>query len=144
MATIKTGQIAFETDDASRIVTVVYFGPVTEQDVLDFYAADTLSVHIIECYDFLVDQRHTYYQAPEGAIERLGQMLRARLGGARLDTSKRRIALVRREQPDTFVMTHGAPMRQEFGSELVRYFNDMDEARAWLGQGRDARAGKNV
>jgi len=137
-----SGQIAFEIDDAKRIVTVVYLGPVTEQQVLDFYVADTLSAHIIECYDFLVDQRHSLYRAPEGAIERLGKALRQRAGVPRLDISRRRIALVRRDQPEAFAATHGAPMRAEFGTEFVRYFNDMDEARAWLRAGREERAGK--
>jgi hypothetical protein len=138
-----SGQVAFEIDDATRTATVVYFGQLTEQQVLDFYSSEALPPHVIETYDFLVDQRHTKYQPAEGAIHRLAAALRQRVGAPRLDLSRRRIALVRRDQPDSFAMTHGAPMRVEFGSDFVRYFDDIEAARAWLRQGH-AEADRSV
>lgn len=54
---------------------------------------------------------------------------------AGVGSDQRRIAAVRRDNPEVYAATHGAHAQTEVGQARLRYFNDIDAARAWLKSG---------
>jgi len=64
------GQIAFEIDAEQRIATIVFFGPVSDQQVIDFYATGAIDQAAIDGFGCLFDLRHTKW-IPDPATVRL-------------------------------------------------------------------------
>jgi hypothetical protein len=132
------GQIAFDIDEAEGIATIVYLGMVTDQMAHDFYLAGHVDAGVVAGLDFLVDMRHTHWQPSADTIATIAAYVRQVRSRAGADAAPLRIASVRADNTDVHSILHGAPMRTGFGEETMRYFDNMDEARAWLKQSRQA------
>lgn len=127
-----TGQIAFEIDEETLIATVVYFGPINDDQVRDFYLSGQLDAAASAGYNFLLDLRHTHWHAkPETIravalhVRRLWQASPPRPGGGR-------IASVRPKTSTPAANRRDAHLREEFGSDQIRDFEDIGKARVWL------------
>lgn len=129
---MQSGHIGVEIDDAAKLVMVAYIGPVTDQQVLAFYAGILKESPRVVAYDVLADLRLTSYVPGPGIVQAIGELVGAT--GRRVG----RIAAVRRERPELYAATDGRPMREVFGIDNVRFFNDIAEARAWLATARTA------
>lgn len=127
-----SGQIAFEIDDGARLATIVFLGCVTDQQLIELYAAGGFDNAATSGYRFLFDLRHTAW-IPDGAtIRQLALRMRLLREKAGLGPDKRRIAIVRRDNPEVYAATLGAKTQAEIGQERLRYFNDICAARLWL------------
>lgn len=124
------GQIGVEIDATAGMVTVVYFGAVTDEQVLAFYTGLLQETPQAVEYDILIDLRHTTYIPSSETIQALGQFARG------IERKKGRIAAVRRERPEVYTAMQGGRMLDEFGSDKMRFFDGLDAARAWLLAGR--------
>ncbi len=124
------GQIGVEIDATAGMVTVVYFGAVTDEQVLAFYTGLLQETPQAVEYDILIDLRHTTYIPSSETIQALGQFARS------IERKKGRIAAVRRERPEVYTAMQGGRMLDEFGSDKMRFFDGLDAARAWLLAGR--------
>lgn len=124
------GQIGVEIDATAGMVTVVYFGAVTDEQVLAFYTGLLQETPQAVEYDILIDLRHTTYIPSSETIQALGQFARS------IERRKGRIAAVRRERPEVYTAMQGGRMLDEFGSDKMRFFDGLDAARAWLLAGR--------
>ncbi len=132
---MQSGHIGVEIDDAAKLVMVAYIGPVTDQQVLAFYAGILKDAPRVVEYDVLADLRLTSYVPGPGIVQAIGELVGA--VGRRVG----RVAAVRRERPELYAATDGRPMREVFGTDNVRFFNDITEARGWLAAMR-AKAGE--
>jgi len=124
------GQIGVEIDAAAGMITVVYFGAVTDAQVLAFYTGLVQETPQAIEYDILIDLRHTTYIPSSETIQALGLLVRNN------PRKKGRIAAVRRERPEVYTAMQGGRMLDEFGSDRMRFFDGLDAARAWLLAGR--------
>jgi hypothetical protein len=136
-----SGQIAFEIDEAERIATIVFLGPIAEQQVIDFYMSGVVDQAGIDGFDFLFDLRHTKWIPDPATIRVLGLYMRQVRAKAGAGPDSRRIAAVRRDQPEVYASLHGAATQAELGTERLRYFDDIEQARLWVKAGRAPTAG---
>ncbi|MEK9970420.1 MAG: hypothetical protein VW600_14865 [Ferrovibrio sp.] len=118
--------LAYEFDEAARIVNVVYIGAIEDAEVLDFYG-DLLRLRPdAPGYDFLVDMRYTEWLASPAMLATLDALFRFDSPQPRL----RRVAIVRK---DTVARDRTQQdLLRNLKSREVRYFTDMDVARVWL------------
>lgn len=123
-----SGQIAFEIDEAVRLVTVVYAGPVQDEQVIGFYEKLFGDRPDLAEYGFLVDSRYSVWIADEATLARVAEVTKPPVAFA----GSRRIAMVRRERAEVISAGRGRLMQDAFGKSVVRYFNDLDSARRWL------------
>lgn len=119
-------QIAYEVDDISRIITVVYIGALTDFDVLGFYRGLLGNRPDAPDYDFLLDMRYTDWSARLETIAEIDALFN---DGNRMDA--RRIAVVRKEhavmyERDSALKRHG------IGRRHVQYFATLETGRNWL------------
>ncbi len=127
-----SGQVAFEIDDDERLTTIVFLGPVTDQQIIDLYTAGGFDDAAISGYNFLFDLRHTRWIPDPATVRQLALRIRQIREQAGAGADQRRIAAVRRDNPEVYAATHGARTQTEVGQERLRYFNDIDAARVWL------------
>lgn len=118
--------LAYEIDSATRIITVVYIGTLTDDEVIGFYA-DLADRHAeaLTC-DYLLDMRYTEWRATPDVIDSID-----RLFNRKRTDYRRRIAIVRKaviaiNKQQEIVLRAGLQGR------IIRYFTDMDVAQAWL------------
>jgi len=133
---VLSGQIAFEIDDDERLTTIVFLGPVTDLQVVELYSAGGFDEAAISGYNFLFDLRHTRWIPNPATIRQLALRMRQVREEAGAGTDQRRIAAVRRDNPEVYAATHGARTQAEIGRERLRYFDDIAAARVWLKGGK--------
>lgn len=129
---VLSGQIAFEIDDGARLATIVFLGCVSDQQLIELYSAGGLDDAAINGYNFLFDLRQTAWIPDAATIRQLALRMRQVLERAGAGTDKRRIAIVRRDNPEVYAATRGAKTQAEIGQERLRYFSDICAARFWL------------
>ncbi|MBP6819739.1 MAG: hypothetical protein KBC46_10600 [Ferrovibrio sp.] len=129
---ILSGQVAFEIDDDERLTTIVFLGPVSDQQVIELYTAGGFDNAAISGYNFLFDLRHTRWIPNPATIRQLALHMRQVREQAGTGPDQRRIAAVRRDNPEVYAATHGARTQAEIGQQRLRYFNDICAARLWL------------
>lgn len=118
--------LAYDIDDALQIVTVVYIGDVTDDEVVDFYS----SLHdrrpdVVDC-DYLLDMRYTDWRASPEMIARLRALFSRGVVNRR-----RRMAIVRKSDAMANKMQESV-MREGIDWRIIQYFSQMDAARDWL------------
>lgn len=123
---VTSEHLAYEIDAAARIVTVVYIGALSDSEVLAFYAELVTDVPDAPTYDYLLDLRYTDWLASPEMIARLDQLFQRRL-----TDHLRRIAVVRKTVTLAAKQQEVA-LKQGLNQRMVRYFTEMDAARAWL------------
>lgn len=123
---VTSEHLAYEIDVAARMVTVVYIGAPTDNEVLSFYAS--LIAHYPDApnYDYLLDMRYTDWLASPEMIGRLDQLFRRRP-----TDYLRRIAIVRKTLDSTNMRQEQA-LHEGLNNRAIRYFIDMEPARRWL------------
>jgi hypothetical protein len=118
--------LAYEIDAASRIVTVVYIGLLTDDEVVEFYAQLVAEAPDAPTYDYLLDMRYTDWRASPEAIVQLDQLFQHRL-----TDHLRRIAIVRKTV-SLATRQQEVALRQGLNKRIVQYFTNMETARSWL------------
>lgn len=125
-APVACEHLAYEFDEAARIVSVVYIGHVDDAEVLAFYENLLRQRPDAPTYDFMVDMRYTDWAAAPEVVAAIDALFRVDHPQPRL----RRVAVVRKN----------AGRRDRTLSELlrglknreVRYFNLLEMAQGWL------------
>jgi hypothetical protein len=125
-APVACEHLAYEVDEAARIVTVVYIGDVDDAQVLAFYENLLRQRPDAPTYDFMVDMRYTEWAAACDVLATIDAMFRVDHPQPRL----RRVAVVRKDaglrNNSQSKLLHGLKNRE------VRYFKALEMAQAWL------------
>lgn len=119
--------LAYEIDEISRIITVVYIGVLTDADVLAFYRSLVQHRPDAPDYDFLLDLRYTAWSAQADTIIEIEALFDV----AARDTG-RRIAVVRKGTAIVFEQVKSELVRQGIGDRTIRYFDSLNMAQDWL------------
>jgi len=119
--------LAYEIDEISRIITVVYIGVLTDADVVAFYRSLVQQRPDAPDYDFLLDLRYTAWSAQADTIVEIESLFDL----ASRDTG-RRIAVVRKGASVAMEQMKSELVRQGIGDRTIRYFGSLDVAQDWL------------
>lgn len=119
--------LAYDIDEISRIITVVYIGALTDAAVVTFYRDLVQRRPDAPDYDFLLDMRYTAWAAEAQTIVDIDQLFNeaGRLAG-------RRIAVVRKGNAAIFETMTSELVRVGIGERVIRYFDLLDAAQDWL------------
>lgn len=118
--------LAYDIDDATRIVTIVYIGDVEDDEVIDFYTGlHRLRPDAVNC-DYLLDMRYTDWRASPEMVARLKVLF-----GNRPVHAHRRLAIVRKTDAVANRVQESV-LREGLDWRIIRYFSQMDVARDWL------------
>jgi hypothetical protein len=125
-ASMACEHLAYEFDEAARIVNVVYIGAVEDAEVLGFYRNLLRERADAPTYDFLIDMRYTEWSASPEMLVALDGMFRVEHRQPRL----RRVAVVRKDSIARDRTQQN--LLRDLRSREVRYFTTMEIALAWL------------
>lgn len=119
--------LAYDIDEISRVITVVYIGELTDAAVLAFYRDLVHSRPEAPDYDFLLDLRYTAWTAEAQTIVEIDLLFNdvGRMAG-------RRIAVVRKGNAAIYETTKSELVRVGIGERVIRYFDHLDAAHDWL------------
>jgi hypothetical protein len=118
--------LAYEIDAATRIITVVYIGALTDDEVVAFYANLVEQHADAPTYDYLIDMRYTDWLATPEAIAGIDAVY-SRIGS----DYRRHIAIVRKNAATTNKLQETV-LRDGLKDRVIRYFTDITLARNWL------------
>ncbi len=119
--------LAYDIDDAAGIVTVVYIGALTDDEVLTFYARLVARHARAPAYDYLLDMRYTDWAASPALVTQIDAIF----DSADLYDHCRRIAIVRKVT-NIVRPHHESTLRRGMNDRIFAYFTDMELARSWL------------
>ena len=119
--------LAYEIDEATNIVTIVYIGMLTDDEVATFYARLVARHPRAPAYNYLLDMRYTDWVASPALVARVDAIF----DSTELQTHCRRIAIVRKDA--ALAQKHQESMLSRgMNDRIFRYFSSLDQARGWL------------
>lgn len=119
--------LAYDIDEISRVITVVYIGELTDAAVVAFYRDLVGRRPDAPDYDFLLDMRYTAWAAEAQTIVDIDRLFNEadRVAG-------RRIAVVRKGNAALYETMKSELVRVGIGERVIRYFDLLDMAQDWL------------
>lgn len=119
--------LAYDIDEISRVITVVYIGELTDAAVVAFYRDLICNRADAPDYDFLLDMRYTAWTAEAATIVEIDRLFSeaGRMIG-------RRIAVVRKGNAAMYEAMKSELVRVGIGESAIRYFDQLDMAQDWL------------